>query len=178
MSVAAPHHRLPAPPRRVAAYVLAALALVLAVVGASSDRGSLSPAASRPSFPALRLASARLLAASTATARSTASPAEPTRRDPRAGLVSDDIDEKADLASRAPTPGSAVRPRGDGGWDGRLAGPLAGFDPASRHLALAATAALLHGASGARIAALHERAFEAPPAREPNPARGPPLRAC
>jgi hypothetical protein len=170
MSVAAPHHRPPAPPRRAAAYVLAALALVLAVLGASSDRWALPPTSSLPSLQALRLASPRLAAAS----RSTASPADPQRRDPRAGLVNDDADEKADLASRAPTPGSAVRPRIDGGWDGRLAAPLAGVDPASRRLALAATAALLHGASVARIAALHERAVDAPPPREPNPARGPP----
>lgn len=174
MSVAAPCHRLPAPPRRVAAYVLAALSLVLALLSASAPRWAPSPAASLASLPALRLAPSQR----SAPAKATASQADPQRRDPRAGLVTDDADEKADLASRAPTPGSAVRPRGDSGWDGRLAAPLADVDTASRRLALAATVAFLHGASGARIAALHERAVEAPPAREPNPARGPPRCAC
>ena len=172
MSAAATPARQPAPPRRAAACVLAALAFVVAFLSASSERWAVSPVAS---LHAIRLASPRLVRSSVSA--SIASSADPTRRDPRAGLVTNDVDEKADLASRAPTPGSAVRPRGDSGWDGRLAAPFAGFDPAARRLAFAATAALLHLASGARIAALHERAFEAPPAREPNLARGPPLRS-
>lgn len=176
MSAAATPARLPAPPRRAAACVLAALALALAFLSASAERWAPSPVSS---LHALRLASPRPVRSARAItiARSAASSPEPARRDPRAGLVTDDIDEKADLASRAPTPGSAVRPRGDGGWDGRLAAPLVSLDPTARRLALAATAALLDLASSARIAALHERSFEAPPAREPNPARGPPARS-
>jgi hypothetical protein len=67
-----------------------------------------------------------------------------------------------------------VRPRADGGAEGRVA-EFFGLDPAARCLAPAATAALLDRASGARIAALHERAFQISTPREPNPVRGPPL---
>ena len=171
MSVAAPKPRLTAPRRRAAAYVLAAFTLALTLLSAASGLFTSLPAAP---LLARALVAPRLTAPLVRSARSAPSP---SRRGPAAGLVTNTADEKADLASRAPTPTSAVRPRGDGGWGGRLVAPPFGLDPAPRNLALSATVALLLGALVARIAALHARAVQVPPAREPNLARGPPQRA-
>lgn len=165
MRVASPSPRPAAPSRRVTAFALAALAFLVALLAATSDRGASAHVAS---IGALQLsAHAGRLTGSAADAPS------PGSRDPRAYLGSDGPEETANLGGRSPRPTSAVRSRGEGS---RL-GPLPvffSFAVAPRCLAPAATAALLDGASGARIAALHERAFQTTPPREPNPARGPP----
>jgi hypothetical protein len=163
MLVAAPDRRPAARERRAAAYALAALALVVAFVGATLERWT-------PAHVVAIGAQPRSVAIAKIT-RSPAKTADP--RAPLARLATDGPDEKADLGGRAPTPTSVVRPRGDGGWDGRLP-ECFGLDPAARGLAPAATAALDDCASAARIAALHERARRITPPREPNPARGPP----
>jgi hypothetical protein len=165
MPVASPSPRPAAPARRAAAFALAALAFLVAVLTATTDRSASAHVAS--------IGALQLSAHSERLTRSAADAPSQGERDPRAHLGSDGPEETADLGSRSPTPTSAVRSRGDGSWVGPLPG-FFGFAVAARCLAPAATAALLDGASGARIAALHERAFQTTPPREPNPARGPP----
>ena len=165
MPVAGSSHRPAARRRRAAACALAALALVLALVGATFGSWAPAPVAS---------IGARRVHVSVPTITGSGARARARTRHPLARLVRNGPHGKAGLGGRAPTPTSAVRPRGDGGAEGRVP-EFFGLDPAARCLAPAATAALLDRASGARIASLHERAFQITTPREPNPARGPPL---
>jgi hypothetical protein len=161
MSLRAPKPRLAAHPRRAAALALAALAFVLSFLGATSERQASASVAQK--VHALTLT------------RSAATTPDPERRAPAVRLSTEGPDETADLGSRAPTPTSAVRSRGDRGGNGDLP-EFSCFVPAARGFASAATGTLLDGASGARIAALHARAVQIGPDFEPNPARGPPLK--
>jgi hypothetical protein len=162
---AAAHFDAPPPAhRRVAARVLAALALVCAFLGTP-----------RASSAAVGLHAS--LTASTAQV-STASPEarDEARREEQARLSARDAEEQADLPSRSPVPAPLLRPRSLAGWDGKLL-PSHGLPPIALSLPPLAAAALDFEIERDRIAELLERALRPCDPREPNPARGPPRRA-